>query len=94
MVAIEKKPADAPQKKRTIPLGLILVLNAVLILAIALIAYFAFRPKPVTDGAGDAASEASADSTADTSAGGFKLPKKPSVPKVTKPTVPAIPKLP
>ena len=94
MVAIEKKPADAPQKKRTIPLGLILVLNAVLILAIALIAYFAFRPKPVTDAASDATTESLPDSAANATSGELKIPKKPTVPKVTKPTVPAVPKLP
>ena len=94
MVAIEKKPTDAPPKKRTIPLGLILVLNAVLILAIALIAYFAFRPKPVPDAPSDATTESLPDSAANATSGELKMPKKPTVPKVTKPTMPAVPKLP
>ena len=67
MDAIDRKPKEeAPAKKRSIPLGLVLVLNAVLILAVILIAYFAFRPKPVTD---ESPAGAEADSTATDSAG-------------------------
>ena len=91
MDAIDRKPKEeAPAKKRSIPLGLVLVLNAVLILAVILIAYFAFRPKPATD---ESPAGAEADSTATDSAG-RRRSGMPKIPKVTKPTVPAIPKLP
>ena len=96
---IEKKQtAEAPIRKKSIPLGLILVLNAVLILAIILIAYFVFRPKSVPAGHVDGTA---ADSAAATDSGGRKglsMPKaptiaKPTVPTVQKPTLPTIPKL-
>ena len=91
MDAIDRKPKEEPPaKKRSIPLGLVLVLNAVLILAVVLIAYFAFRPTPVAD---EAAAGAEADSTGTDSAGRKRL-GMPKVPKITKPTGPAIPKLP
>ena len=38
--------APTPQAKRHIPLGLIIALNVVLVLAIALVLYFVFRPAP------------------------------------------------
>ena len=46
-----KPPAQAPAAqsatpKRTVPLGLIIALNVVLVLAIALVLYFVFRPAP------------------------------------------------
>lgn len=40
-------PAAEPVKpKRTVPLGLIIALNVVLVLGIALVLYFVFRPAP------------------------------------------------
>jgi hypothetical protein len=91
VAAIEKKPAaEAPVKKKSIPLGLILVLNAVLILAIALIAYFVFRPKAVP--AGQADSTASADSATAVDSGGTTASRMPKAPTITRPTVPTVQK--
>ncbi len=96
---IEQKQAQvAPVKKKSIPLGLILILNAVLIFAIFLIAYFVFRPKPQLAGQADSAA---ADSAAAADSGRKKalvMPKaptitKPTVPTVQKPTLPTVPKL-
>jgi hypothetical protein len=97
VVAIEKKPAaNVPARKKNIPLGLIIALNAVLILAVILIAYFVFRPKKAPDG-GDGTTPtetAPADSAAKKSGTMPKLPEAPKVPTVTKPTIPTVPKLP
>ena len=38
--------APAAKPKRSVPLGLIIALNIVLVLAIALVLYFVFRPSP------------------------------------------------
>jgi hypothetical protein len=52
-----KPPAQSPAAqsatpKRTVPLGLIIALNVVLVLAIALVLYFVFRPAPPNAEAG------------------------------------------
>jgi hypothetical protein len=45
-------PAAPAPAKRQIPLGLIIALNVVLVLAIALVLYFVFRPAPPNAAAG------------------------------------------
>ena len=77
-------PVAAAQKKRTIPLGLIIALNVVLVLAIVLILYFVFRPTPPEAVPGDGAPALP---------GSIKAPAvpKPTVPKPTLPT-PTLPK--
>ena len=96
VVAIEKKPAaDVPAQKKNIPLGLIIALNAVLILAVVLIAYFVFRPKKAPAGADGVVQtdSTSTDSTTKKSATMPKMPEAPKLPTVTKPTLPSAPKL-
>ena len=97
VVAIEKKPAaDVPARKKNIPLGLIIALNAVLIMAVILIAYFVFRPKKAPAGADGVVQtdSTSTDSTAKKKSATMpKMPEAPKLPTVTKPTLPSAPKL-
>ena len=98
VVAIEKKSAaDLPARKKNIPLGLIIALNAVLILAVILIAYFVFRPKKAPAGADGVTQtdSTSTDSAAKKKSATLpKMPEAPKMPTVTKPTIPSAPKLP
>ena len=51
--ASQPTPSTPPvQAKRALPLGLIIALNVVLVLAIALVLYFVFRPAPPNAEAG------------------------------------------
>jgi hypothetical protein len=82
--ASQPAPSAPPvQPKRAIPLGLIIALNVVLVLAIALVLYFVFRPAPPGAEAGGplpAAANASA-----------VKPPAVTTPAVKPPTVPAVP---
>ncbi len=80
------KPADAAKepKKRAIPLGLIIALNVVLILAIALILYFVLKPKP--DAAASQGAIPSASSLPKAQAPSIEAPKLQG-PKVEAPKV-------
>jgi hypothetical protein len=80
----ESKAAQAPQARRSLPLGLIIALNVVLVLALALVLYFVFRPAP------PAATQETPAPTLPPGAA-VKAPAVPT-PAVPKPTVPTIPK--
>jgi len=70
--------------KRSIPLGLVIALNVVLVLAIALVLYFMFRPAPPN-------AEAGGQLPAAANAPAVKTPAV-TPPAVKAPTVPAVPK--
>jgi hypothetical protein len=81
-VAKPSEPASAAPPaapRRSIPLGLIIALNVVLLLAIALVLYFVFRPAPpdVTPGGPAPA--------VPTSVPAVKTPSVPSAPAVGRP---------
>lgn len=77
--------APTPQAKRHIPLGLIIALNVVLVLAIALVLYFVFRPAPPNVTPGGAVPAVS------TGAPAVQTPAVPSAPAVKAPTMPNAP---
>lgn len=83
------KPAAVapPAQKRTIPLGLIIALNAVLVLAIVLVVYFVFRTPPSAALPGGAI-------PSPTAVPSGALPAAPAVPKLAIPSAPAAPRLP
>jgi len=83
--AAPKAAAAAPSaQKRTIPLGLIIALNAVLVLAIVLVVYFVFRTPPSAALPGGAIP-----SPAAVPSGAL-----PAAPAVRKPVIPAAPAAP
>ena len=76
-------PAASPtEPRRSIPLGLIIALNVVLLLAIALVLYFVFRPAPPNVTPGGAAP------AVPTAAPAVQAPAVPSAPAVKAPTIP------
>jgi hypothetical protein len=77
-------PAPPVAAKRSIPLGLVIALNVVLVLAIALVLYFMFRPAPPN-------AEAGGQLPAAANAPAVKTPAV-TPPAVKAPTVPAVPK--
>lgn len=88
IAAESKATAEAPPRRRSLPLGLILVLNAVLILAIVLVVYFIMKPPAPDAQAGDGVPVELKDG---------KLPAVPNAPKaptLPKATLPSAPKLP
>ena len=83
--AAPKPAAAAPSaQKRTIPLGLIIALNAVLVLAIVLVVYFVFRTPPSAALPGGAIPSAPAVPSG-------ALPTAPALPKPAIPSAPAAP---
>ena len=84
--AAKADPAPVVQpiaRKRTVPLGLLIALNVVLVLAIALVLYFVFRPAPPDVTPGDPLPAAS-----------NVTPTVPNAPKVTAPAAPSLPAVP
>jgi hypothetical protein len=79
-------PAAPPaEPRRSIPLGLIIALNVVLVLAIALVLYFVFRPaSPNVTPGGPAPA-------APTGAPSVQTPAVPAAPAVKAPTIPNVP---
>ena len=80
--------APAAPTKRHIPLGLIIALNVVLVLAIALVLYFVFRPAPPNAAAGGPLPTGAAPAV---TAPAVTAPTV-TPPSVKAPTVPAVPK--
>ena len=82
VVATSAKPSTLPaERKRSIPLGLIVALNVVLLLAIALVLYFVFRPATPAALPGEGVPAAA-------SIPGASVPAAPAIPKPAAPDIP------
>ena len=73
-------PIASAGRKRSIPLGLIIALNAVLVLAVVLVVYFIFRPAPDAATPGEGLPDVPK-----------AVPKLPAAPKL--PATPTLPKV-